>query len=232
MLDDIISYREMCAAEEVNSLQRGMNFHLNGKNYSVVLMSMKSNAPYVDKILDDGITIEYEGHDEPKTASAPNPKIINQSLQTRLGKLNENGKFAEAVKNFKSHQKQVAKVKVYEKISTGIWSLKGFFDLIDFKKIHDGKRYVYVFVLKLSMEQMGASNQQTIIDIKHTRLIPSQIKKEVYKRDAGKCVLCGNGKNLHYDHDLPFAKGGSSLTAVNIRLLCATCNLKKSDKIE
>ncbi|MCX6739514.1 MAG: HNH endonuclease [Candidatus Parcubacteria bacterium] len=32
--------------------------------------------------------------------------------------------------------------------------------------------------------------------------------------------------------DLPFSKGGTSLTTKNIRLLCAKCNLAKSDKIE
>jgi hypothetical protein len=33
------------------------------------------------------------------------------------------------------------------------------------------------------------------------------------------------------DHDIPFSKGGSSLTAANVRLLCAKHNLEKSDKI-
>lgn len=38
-------------------------------------------------------------------------------------------------------------------------------------------------------------------------------------------------RNLHFDHDIPFSKGGSSLTAENVRLLCAKHNLEKSDKI-
>jgi 5-methylcytosine-specific restriction endonuclease McrA len=37
--------------------------------------------------------------------------------------------------------------------------------------------------------------------------------------------------DLHFDHDIPFSKGGSSLTAANVRLLCAKHNLEKSDKI-
>ena len=56
----------MCNAEDADNLQRGMNFRLN-PNYSVVLMSRKSNAPYQDAILDDDETIEYEGHDERQT---------------------------------------------------------------------------------------------------------------------------------------------------------------------
>lgn len=38
-------------------------------------------------------------------------------------------------------------------------------------------------------------------------------------------------KSLHYDHDLPYSRGGSSITVANVRLLCA-CNLRKSAKIE
>lgn len=60
--DDILSYREMCDSENIQTLQRGMNFRLN-PSYSVILMSQRSNAPYNDRIHDDGITIEYEGHD-------------------------------------------------------------------------------------------------------------------------------------------------------------------------
>ena len=38
-------------------------------------------------------------------------------------------------------------------------------------------------------------------------------------------------KSFRVDHDIPFSKGGSSLTAANVRLLCAKHNLEKSDKI-
>jgi 5-methylcytosine-specific restriction endonuclease McrA len=70
------------------------------------------------------------------------------------------------------------------------------------------------------------------LKLSHTRLIPSHVKKDVWKRDQGKCVLCGESKNLHFDHDLPFSRGGTSLLVDNVKLLCAKCNLRKSDKIE
>jgi len=57
------------------------------------------------------------------------------------------------------------------------------------------------------------------------------VKVEVWRRDRGQCVQCGSTRNLHFDHDIPFSKGGSSLTAANVRLLCAKHNLAKSDKI-
>ena len=52
------------------------------------------------------------------------------------------------------------------------------------------------------------------------------------ERDKGQCVICGDKKNLHFDHDLPFSKGGTSLTAKNVRLLCMKHNLEKSANIE
>ena len=230
MLDQIFSYREMCDIENVQTLQRGMNFRMNPR-YSVILMSRRSNAPYSDKILEDSITIEYEGHDEPKTSYEMNPKTLDQPNKTKNGTLTQNGKFIDAVDQYKSGKEHSAElVKVYEKILPGVWSLKGFFDLIDYQIRHDGKRNVYVFSLKLSDKQDIETNSH--IDLAHTRLISSEIKKEVWKRDNGKCVICGSVKNLHFDHDLPFSKGGTSLTTKNIRLLCAKCNLAKSDKIE
>jgi hypothetical protein len=39
-------------------------------------------------------------------------------------------------------------VKVYEKISRGIWSYKGFFELIDASIVSDGRRKVFKFSLK------------------------------------------------------------------------------------
>lgn len=43
-----------------------MNFRLGG-NYSVILMSLRTNAPYADRIENNGNVLIYEGHDIPKT---------------------------------------------------------------------------------------------------------------------------------------------------------------------
>lgn len=64
-----------------------------------------------------------------------------------------------------------------------------------------------------------------------SRYISSEVKKAVMERDRGKCVICGNKRHLHYDHDIPVSKGGGN-TVNNIRILCRDCNLRKSDKIE
>lgn len=227
MLDQIYSHHEMCH-NEGKMLQRGMNFRLT-PTYSVILLSQRVNAPYVDKIHADGITLEYEGHDISKL-SGKDPKKYDQPKRLPSGRLTQNGQFIEAVERYKNGE-QPELVKAYEKIKDGIWSLKGFFDLIDYKIVDDGNRDVFRFILRLS-ERAADNFDRTQPDIEHTRLIPTHVKVEVYKRDGGKCVLCGDNKNLHYDHDLPFSKGGTSLTKENIRLLCMKHNLQKSGKIE
>ncbi len=218
----------MCDAEKAQTMQRGMNFRMN-PSYSVFLMSQKTNAPYSDKVSNDGVTIEYEGHDLAKNYTE-NPKAQDQPEKLPSGKITQNGLFIEAVNKYKRNESDPEIVKVYEKIQEGVWSLKGHFDLIDYKVVHDGKRNVFRYILKLSNRIENFNTED--LKLSHTRLIPSQIKKDVWKRDQGKCVLCGESKNLHFDHDLPFSRGGTSLLVNNVRLLCAKCNLKKSDKIE
>jgi hypothetical protein len=231
MKDEIISYRQMCDAEKVQTLQRGMNYRLN-PNYSVILMSQRQNAPYKDRVLSDGITIEYEGHDSPKTSANINPKKINQPRITISGKLTQNGLFAVAVDNYKLGKKKPEIVRAYEKIFSGVWSEKGFFKLIDYKYININDRNVFRFFLE---ETEIDFISEGIIENKlrqRTRIIPSEIKKIVWERDKGCCVICGASDELHFDHDLPYSKGGTSINPDNVRVLCARHNLQKSDKIE
>jgi len=72
----VISYMNMCL-EEGASLQRGMNFRLDPK-YSVVLMSVRPGAPYMDAVQDSGKTLIYEGHNVPRAADGPEPKTVDQ----------------------------------------------------------------------------------------------------------------------------------------------------------
>lgn len=70
------------------------------------------------------------------------------------------------------------------------------------------------------------------LPVERSRIIPTSVKLEVWARDGGKCVVCGATDELHFDHILPFSKGGTSLMAENIQLLCARHNLSKSIKIQ
>jgi len=63
-------------------------------------------------------------------------------------------------------------------------------------------------------------------------MIPTLVKREVWKRDDGHCRACGSTDNLHFDHIIPFSRGGSSILVENVQLLCARHNLGKRDRIE
>lgn len=225
-VDDIIAYSDLVAEERIN-LQKGMNFGV-GNGYSIFLMSVRKGAPYADALDEETRTLIYEGHDQPRLKNGPEPKTVDQPLQTPNGTWTENGKFFRAAIDYKSNaRKKPELIKVYEKISRGIWCYKGFFELVDAEAVSDGRRKVFKFHLKPVEKRIFGR----VTELPHNRLIPTHVKIEVWRRDRGRCVQCGSDKNLHYDHDIPFSKGGSSLTAANVRLLCAKHNLKKSDKI-
>ena len=145
MANEIIGYFEACQREG-GSLQKGMNFR-RGKTYSVILMSVRPNAPYRDRVEDDGSTLIYEGHDVPRTQGITDPKILDQPEFTHTGLLTENGKFHKAAQDFKQGLRKPELVKVYEKIKAGIWSYNGLFELVDSWCERDGKRQVFKFKL-------------------------------------------------------------------------------------
>ena len=214
----IISYLDLVTNEK-SHLQKGMNHKVKNKNYSVILMSVAKNSPYVDEILENG-KIKYEGHDVYRDK---NKKNIDQTLQ------DDNGKFMKSVEDYKNKKSDPEKVRVYRKIRPSIWVDMGFYDLIDGFREYNGKRNVYKFILNPIDEvvEQDEPNQ----DIKHERRIPGDVMREVYERDGGKCVECGSSDNLHFDHKLPFSKGGGSIESKNIQLLCSRHNLKKGNKL-
>ena len=223
----------MCDHEDA-SLQRGMNYRLN-PSHSVVLMSVRSGAPYDDEIQEDGQVLVYEGHDVPRSESNPIPKTINQELKTPAGTSTENGRFFEAAQQFKDGLRAAEVVRVYEKIKSGIWAFAGTFELLDAWPKQSGGRRVYKFKLKIVDSVDSAVRKMNrpsgADELAHNRIIPSAVKQAVWKRDQGKCIECGSKDNLHFDHILPFSKGGSSVLTENIQLLCARHNLQKSDKL-
>lgn len=228
MANEIISYLEMCSREGT-SLQRGMNFGLGG-NHSVILMSVRPNAPYRDRLEHDGSTLIYEGHDEPRSKSNTQPKDLNQPERTSNGALTQNGRFFKAAQEHKSGKRQPERVRVYEKLKQGIWSYNGVFHLLDAWREYDGKRFVFKFKL-IAVEGEEDFSKPATSQPERRRLIPTAIKLEVWKRDNGQCVMCGAIDELHFDHVLPYSKGGTSIKEENVQLLCARHNLEKSDKI-
>jgi hypothetical protein len=226
--NEIISYMEMCTREGL-SLQRGMNFNA-AKAHSVVLSSHRPGAPYNDVLEDDGTVLIYEGHDEPRTREVPYPKQVDQPLKSRTGKLTQNGLFHEAAQAYVRKEKAAARVRVYEKIKDGIWSYNGLFELVDSWTETNDRRRVFKFKLHLIQDE-DIDLLTESIEIEQRRIIPAHVKLAVWKRDKGACVQCGSTKNLHFDHILPYSKGGTSDTEVNIQLLCMKHNIGKGAKL-
>lgn len=221
----------MCNTEDA-ALQRGMNYGLH-KTHSVLLMSRRDNAPYSDEIRDEGRELVYEGHDTPRRADSPDPKTVDQPLETPSGGLTQNGKFWEAAKA-RGATENPLRVRVYEKVLPGVWVFNGLFMLRDAWQERSNGRMVCKFLLHLTDEIMNAGTDSQAVNTpsEHNRMIPSKIKREVWERDQGRCRLCGESKDLHFDHIIPFSRGGTSTNVENIQLLCASCNLSKSDRIE
>jgi hypothetical protein len=229
MPNEIIPYLEMCRRENV-SLQRGMNYNLRD-NHSVILMSIRPGAPYNDRLEDDGTTLIYEGHDVPKSKEKPDPKILAQPEFNDTGKLTENGKFHKAAHEYKAGKRPPERVRVYEKIKSGIWSYNGVFHLVDSWKEKSKDRYVFKFKL-IAVEGEDDFSIAVPKLSKSRRIIPTWVKLEVWKRDGEKCIKCGVMEDLHFDHVIPYSKGGSSITPENIQLLCGRHNLQKHNNIE
>ncbi|MEL6526693.1 MAG: HNH endonuclease, partial [Chloroflexota bacterium] len=162
------------------------------------------------------------------------PKKHDQPISTKSGKPTQNCRFFAAAKEYKSGEREFPElIRVYEKILRGIWVFNGYFHLVDAKEVQQNKRRVFKFELHLTEANNHLTNEpDQKIQLEHSRLIPSSVKRKVWERDNGKCVKCGSDSNLHFDHIIPYSKGGTSLSSKNIQLLCMTCNLAKSDKIE
>lgn len=75
-------------------------------------------------------------------------------------------------------------------------------------------------------------NNTEIIHKHKTKRAPSErLKVQVLMRDGNKCKLCGitvTGENIHYDHIIPWSKGGETVLE-NLQVLCETHNLAKGD---
>ena len=222
----------MCA-EERSSLQRGMNFRMHPE-YSVLLMSRRPGAPYADVVEDGGATLIYEGHDALRSPGGPDPKLVDQPLASATGKPTQNALFKKAADAYRSGQHEAERVRVYEKVRTGIWVFNGLFLLTDAWTDCGSGREVFKFRLELPFpgKSLTGPPSRTVTEGRSPgRVIPSIVKREVWKRDGGKCVDCDATDDLHFDHIIPYSAGGSSTKAENIQILCARHNLEKRDHI-
>jgi 5-methylcytosine-specific restriction endonuclease McrA len=60
--------------------------------------------------------------------------------------------------------------------------------------------------------------------------VPEKVRREVWRRDKGRCVKCGSQEKLEYDRIIHVSKGGAN-KARNLQLLCEKCNRQKGASI-
>ena len=58
---------------------------------------------------------------------------------------------------------------------------------------------------------------------------PAFTRFNLFLRDRFRCVYCGSGKELTFDHVLPRAQGGRTMWE-NVATACAPCNLRKGGR--
>ncbi len=84
--------------------------------------------------------------------------------------------------------------------------------------------------LKVILDYLRKQKVLSRTDYHKSRRIPSKIREIVWDRDKGRCRNCGSTNDLHFDHDIPHSKGGSSMHENNIQILCAKCNRSKGNR--
>jgi 5-methylcytosine-specific restriction endonuclease McrA len=77
------------------------------------------------------------------------------------------------------------------------------------------------------------SHRQAIFEHKTNRAPGAKLKVQVLMRDGNKCRLCGatlTGDDIHFDHIIPWSKGGET-TLENLQVLCREHNMAKGDLV-
>jgi hypothetical protein len=227
-MKEVMSHAEMTVKEGL-SLQKGMNYRPSGKDYSIFLMSINEKAPYNDGFDSKGEVLIYEGHNINRREQ-PNPLDFDQPMFTKNGKFTENGTFYKAAEDYRSKRRlSPERIQVYEKITNNVWSDKGMFYLTDCRLVDSEGRKVFKY--QLIPVALHLENHAIEEELELSRRIPTAVKRIVWERDKAKCAECGSTQDLHFDHILPYSRGGTSTNPENIQLLCQKHNLTKSNKI-
>ncbi len=100
----------------------------------------------------------------------------------------------------------------------------------DYAQVKHGGR-ITAAVTDEALQVLGSAEEAGTEPIPGREGIPTEVRRQVWRRDGGKCVKCGSRRNLEYDHIIPVSMGGSN-TARNIELLCESCNRSKGASIE
>jgi hypothetical protein len=182
---------------------------------------------YLSKFFEKGV--DYEDH---RSLILLGDKLEQVWTSLYNGNISEYKQFSEA--------QELNKKEIEATINDGIKKIESIPAFEDIENIDEqvralldtninSKKYFEAFfqMLTLSANDPNFFKENFHKDVNPKRNhIPSDVKREVWRRDMGRCSKCGSRKNIEYDHIIPVSKGGSN-TSRNIELLCQDCNRKK-----
>ena len=90
---------------------------------------------------------------------------------------------------------------------------------------------IYGHICPVFINQSGATETKEVR--RQGRYLPRDIMLKVVRRDNQICQVCFKhvrDDEIEFDHIIPYSKGGPT-TVENIRLLCRSCNRKKSNSL-
>ena len=190
----IISMTELMVREG-GTLQKSMNFRDDGIRLSVFLLLPRIEG-YTDVWDADTNTLMFEGHDS--IAEGAQGRNDHQLLMYASGKPTENGRFYTVAQAYKDGMRaEPLQVQVYEKIDAGVFFDKGIFNLVDatYGKAERDLRKVARFILS-PVDTVLPLRERILWD---ERMLPASVKAEAWQKDGGRCTVCSEQSELHFD---------------------------------
>jgi hypothetical protein len=79
-------------------------------------------------------------------------------------------------------------------------------------------------IIAEAFDDAGLSRSTTVTSTR--KPLSAKVRRIVFERDGYRCRRCGGWLDLHVDHIVPVARGGTD-DLENLQTLCRDCNIKK-----
>lgn len=85
------------------------------------------------------------------------------------------------------------------------------------------------YIVSVIADELGMARDRTPSRTRPKAVIPRALAKQVFERDAYRCIDCSTHIDLCCDHVIPESKGGPT-TLDNLRTRCRPCNSRKGTR--